>query len=205
MGNGNYKLDNNVDKMNELKCFLDMDGVLANFLGAACKVHNRPLPYVLDPTCRGVFDIETIWGMTNDEFWKPIDQLGISFWNGLEKTGEADEIVDLLTNRFGVSNVCLLTAPSDDPSCVIGKKLWINKHYPQFKKRVLFTTAKEFLAGPTRVLVDDSDSNIEKFFADGGYAIRVPRLWNKDHSKHLVVMQSIRRQLKAMEGINVGD
>lgn len=180
--------------MSRVKCFLDMDGVLIDFLSGASKAHGRELPYTKVEN-RGIWETEQLWGITSDAFWKPIDALGAGFWEDLPKTDECDEIISLVDNYFGLDNVAILTAPSDDPNCVIGKKLCLKKRLPMFKKRVIFTGAKEFLAGPNRVLIDDRDKNIKDFFEAGGYAIRVPRLWNMAHTQSHVVIQSIKKQL----------
>jgi 5'(3')-deoxyribonucleotidase len=157
-----------------------MDGVLADFMGACCSAHNRPDPYLLDSS-KGIWETEKVWGISEREFWKPIDALGIGFWDGILKTPEADRIVNLVVDAFGEDNIAILTAPSTDPGCVPGKMAWIKRHYPQFKKRIIFGHAKEFLSAPYRVLIDDRDKNVENFRAAGGLAILVPRPWNKAH------------------------
>lgn len=162
----------------EMKCFIDMDGVLADFVGAACRAHNRPWPYD-DPKNLGTFEIEPAWGITPREFWKPIDALGMGFWEGLEKTEESDRIVKLAIALYGITNVCVLTSPSEDPGCVPGKRAWLKKHYPELGKNVLFGSAKHFVSGKDRLLIDDRDKNIEDFEAYGGTGILVPRPWNR--------------------------
>jgi len=156
----------------------DMDGVLADFVSGAAKAHHRESPY-LYPKNYGTFDIEKLWDISAQEFWAPIDAMGQDFWLGLEKTPEADELVALLTERVGVESIAILTAPSDDPGCVPGKRAWIRKHYPQFSKQIIYTSAKGFLAAPTKLLIDDRDRNIDEFRRDGGQAILLPRLWNR--------------------------
>lgn len=179
-----------------LKCFLDMDGVLDDFVGAACEVHGRPSPYNM-ATSWGIFEIEKLWGIGLEEFWKPIvDTPG--FWRNLRKTPEADEIVSLVENKFGSENVAILTDPSvHDMKSVEEKQQWIEKFYPQFRDRIIFTGAKEFLAGPERVLVDDKSRNIAKFMGAGGRAaITVPRPWNLDFATSETVVSAIERGLE---------
>lgn len=166
--------------MSEKYCFLDMDGVLADFVGGICQVHNRPSPYE-DPRAYNEFDIEKLWGMTPEEFWVPVAKPG--FWIGLKKTDEADDIVDLACKYFGPKNVAILTAPANDPGCVPEKKEWIAKYYPQLKANILYGSAKRFLAGPDRLLIDDRDKNVANFRDAGGSAILLPRLWNADYDK----------------------
>lgn len=162
------------------QCLLDMDGVIADFMGQLCKYHNRPSPY-LDAANYGVWDTETLWGITVKEFWAPIKEDSEHFWKTIPKTPEADEIVRLATQYFGEENIAILTAPSDDEGAVPGKRKWMKKHFPQFEKRMIFGSAKEFLAAPYRTLIDDRDKNVEAFRKAGGKAILLPRLWNSEH------------------------
>lgn len=179
--------------------FLDMDGVLVDFVGGACKAHNRPSPYT-SRSALGIFEIETLWKITPDEFWKPCNTK--EFWLELEKTPEADEIVQFVTKEFGVENTALLTTPSEDPQCVPAKKEWIRRYYPQFQEQMIFTKTKQFLAGDDRYLFDDRDKNIEGFIKAGGQGIIIPRLWNSRHSFHTSVMADVRAGYKAARTLN---
>lgn len=184
------------------KILIDMDGVIADFVGAAHEVHDRGGTFT-DPANRGIFEIETIWGISQKEFWKPIDKTE-GFWENLQKTPEADHIVELAESLVGAKNVAILTAPHSSPACIPGKYTWLNKHYPQFRKRIIFGTAKEFLAGPERLLFDDRDKNIEAFNAAGGHGILVPRLWNAGHSVHRDCLEFVKEYAElALEEINV--
>ena len=162
------------------QCLLDMDGVLADFVGGVVHAHGRPYPYDM-PNSLGVFDIERIWGITPQEFWAPCD--GPTFWDDLAKTPEADALVFQACQKFGPSNVAILTAPSLSPHCVPGKRRWIERYYPQLKKNIIFGSAKKFLAAPNRILIDDRDKNVDDFIGAGGPAILMPRLWNRAHDR----------------------
>lgn len=180
-----------------MKCFLDMDGVLVDFIGGANKAHNLPDPY-LDPANHGVYDTQKLWGLTAKEFWEPTNSM--EFWLGLEKTPEADAIADMVCRKFGSKNVAILTAPSPFLACAGAKRLWIEKHFPQFKKRIILASAgaKQFLAAPDKILVDDRDSNIEEFMEGKGLGILVPRLWNKNYRWSDLVTNTV---YNALEGI----
>lgn len=156
-----------------------MDGVIADFVTGVCLAHNRPSPY-LDIKSRGIFDMEKLWGISIEEFWKPTRFEG--FWKNLPKTEDADEIVEMVLNKFG-KNVSILTAPSEDPNCLSEKKIWMQKHFPDLASKMIFCSAnrKQLLAGPKRFLVDDRDKNIEEFEKAGGTGLTVPRLWNHLH------------------------
>lgn len=174
--------------------FLDMDGVIADFVSGACKVHGRPNPYD-DPKNHGVWEIDSLWGMTAREFWAPCNN-NPDFWDNLEKTEDSDRIVCSVMRKFGEDNVAILTAPSLDPQCVPGKRRWIKKYFPEFTDRIIYTGAKKFLAGPDRVLIDDRSSNVENFRKAGGKAVLVPRLWNDAHNLHQLAAQRVNLLLE---------
>lgn len=179
------------------KCFLDMDGVIADFVGALCKIHGRETPYS-QPESLGKFDTEKLWGISAEEFWAPVKKNSLEFWEGIEKTPEADEIVKLAVLEFGIENVCILTAPSSDHGSVPGKRAWIARHYPCFSKRILFATAsaKQFCAGRGKYLIDDKDSNVDEFDTAGGTGILVPRPWNAEHMLEGDLIQVVKYQIR---------
>lgn len=160
--------------------FLDMDGVIADFVGAICKAHGRPSPYT-EASAMGVFEIERLWGMTAREFWQPCND-DAGFWYGLELMPDAEAIVTHVSRSFGPENVAILTSPSLDRDCVPGKRAWIKKYFPQFAGSMIFTGAKRFLAHEDAMLIDDRDKNVEDFIAAGGEAVLIPRPWNVLHS-----------------------
>lgn len=161
-----------------MKVFLDMDGVIADFVGAIHKAHGREYCYA-DPEARGQFEIEPIWGVTPQEFWS---KDSYELWAEMNVTPEAVDIVSILESAFGSENIAILTSPSMGPGSVPGKREWMRRHFPQFEKRMIFTNAKEFLAGPNRLLVDDRDKNIVDFYGAGGECILIPRHWNSCHA-----------------------
>jgi 5'(3')-deoxyribonucleotidase len=158
-----------------VKVFLDLDGVLVDFVGGALRVHNAThIPY---------HDIR--WGLVEqigisaNQFWRGIDAAGEDFWANLVWTHDGREILKMVLDHFGVENVCILTAPSNHHSAAAGKVRWINEHVPELKRQYVLSAAKHFLAGPDKLLIDDHDGNVDKFRAAGGEALLLPRPWNR--------------------------
>ncbi len=178
------------------KCFLDMDGVISDFVFGFFMAHQCDSVYRGNPKSLGIFDIEKIMGITLEEFWAPIKRMGPNFWVNLPKTPEADEIVDVVCREFGPENVCILTNPSQGVGAEDGKREWIKKYYPQFSKRIIFGEAKEFLAGPDKLLIDDRDRNIDDFVRFGGEGILIPRLWNRRYQVSDLVINVLKTGLK---------
>jgi 5'(3')-deoxyribonucleotidase len=174
--------------------FLDLDGVLVDFIGAALRLHSRE-DFFETPSNRGLWDIEELVAGSKRKFWAPLD--GPKFWSSLEKLPESDQIVHWCAEKVGEENVAILTTPSSSPYCIPGKQQWLRKYYPQFSSRTIFTGAKEFLAAPGKFLVDDRDLNVEKFNKAGGTGILVPRLWNAGHPLYSNVMETLNGQWEA--------
>jgi len=174
--------------------FLDLDGVLLDFITPALALHGVEDLYSREEA-KGVFQIETILGISAKEFWSRIDSKE-DFWHSLRPTREADRIVHLMEETFGVDNIAILTAPSLSPECVPGKRYCVKKYFPQFSSRIIFTGAKEFLSGPGRFLVDDRDSNVENWRENGGGACLINRQWNKGWQEEGDLLGHLENQLR---------
>src|SRR3990167_5851256 len=164
--------------MSQQVCFLDLDGVLADFVAAMHKAHNRANAYD-NPTNHGLWDLDKIWGMDAAQFWSTDTY---EFWAEVPRMYDADRIVRAALETFGQKRVAILTAPSKGHGCVPGKREWVRRNYPELANHMIFTKAKRFIAGPNNLLVDDKDSNVLEFREAGGRAILVPRLWNSQHN-----------------------
>jgi hypothetical protein len=168
------------------KIFLDLDGVIADFTTGYCGVHGIPNPFTLDPTFRGdeAWDVIAQTGMSPADFWRP---MGRDFWGSLQKTEEADEIVQIIDGTVGMDNTCFLTTPCLTEGCVEGKRDWVNEHYPGIP--ILFSSAgkgshvgpKEFCASAGAILIDDHTPNVRKWVDAGGTGFLFPRPWNDLH------------------------
>lgn len=176
-----------------MRIFLDMDGVLADFMKSALELHGYPTLFD-EPRSKGVWDTASLLGISAREFWKPIDSKE-DFWSTISKTTEADELVALAEKEAGRENVCILTAPSKDAKCFLGKQVWIDRYYPQFSRRVIFATAKGFISGDDKILIDDKESNIADWEAGSGYGILVPRPWNHEHAHETAALGRIQDHL----------
>lgn len=158
-------------------CYLDLDGVLVDFVGGALKLHGKEIP-----------PKEVQWNFPRQlgfadtlakEFW---DLLGYDFWANLGWTHEGRETLKAVEGAF-YDRVCIMTSPCNTPGAVEGKVAWIKREIPDYSRRFVVGPAKHLFAGPGKVLVDDNDDNVEQFRLYGGRAVLVPRPWN--HRRHL--------------------
>lgn len=150
---------------------LDLDGVLADFNGAACGLHGRP-KYVPK-----VWDYYADWGYTASDFWRPIERQGACFYPKFVRPypwmrGMLHLVQD------AADEVIISTANPLHSGLIAGKVDWIKQHVGD-SYSVMFGHNKELMAGPERMLIDDCDLNIAAFRNEGGYAITFPQPWNK--------------------------
>lgn len=177
-----------------MKCYLDMDGVLVNFVKGACKAHRRQDPYI-DPENHGMYDMAHLWGMSNTQFWDPFTE---EWWESLEPTKEMETIVKRVVEKFGLKSVAVLSSPSSNEYAMPAKKRWLQKYVPDLAKRYSFSPAamKEFAASPNHVLIDDYDKNVAQFDLAGGNSILFPRPWNRRYKDAANPLKILDRDLK---------
>lgn len=157
--------------------FLDLDGVLVDlFSGIENKFSLKSGSLYKS---KYAHDIHLELKMTEEDFWDKLDT--VDFWQSLPKFPHSDDLVMACINSPYKTNI--LTAPSKIAlNCASGKLEWIEKHYPFFIKegRVTITNNKSLLAGPSRVLIDDTSKKIREFVENGGRGILFPQQYNKD-------------------------
>ena len=150
-------------------CFIDIDGVLADFATAALRLHNSSLS--IEKITE--YGIHKFLDLTPQEFWNPISAAGFAFWRDLPPYPWMRDLW-IACNDFAPTYVC--TTPSLSPSSSAGKHEWIIRHLDT--RRFVMTPCKETLAAPGHVLIDDYPINCEKFAKDGGDAILFRQPWN---------------------------
>lgn len=161
-----------------MKCLLDLDGVMADFVGGVMKKEGiDPSSFVWPEEHLGSWDLATALGISTEQMWSGTDT--VSFWRDLQPTPEMEDIKQIVIENFGRDNVAILTSPSQSPYSIAGKVYWVEDHLPEFRKNLLVGSAKHFCAHRDAVLIDDADHNLEAFDRHGGYGVIVPRLWNR--------------------------
>ena len=159
-----------------MKCFLDMDGVLVDFVGAMCRVHNQKWPY--NEGDNKNIDLETIWDMPAKEFWAPADT--IEFWADIKAYETGQDLVDCAIKTYGIDNVSVLTSAPLSPESAAGKIICLQRNYPKLARRFLIATkyTKKLCAEPNAVLVDDRIKIIREFQENDGIGVLYPQPWN---------------------------
>lgn len=175
-----------------MRCFLDIDGVLTDFPRAANKFFNRNIPFER-------FNIPNF----TSEMGMPIQEIDSQFtryfWSNLPWLPTGKSLLALVEACFGKENVCLFTFPSYNSEAASGKVMWIMKNLPQYRDRFLIGTVKHFCASINTILIDDKESNIEKFEQAGGLGILVPAPWNCLASEN--VIEYVDNQLTSIRSL----
>ena len=159
--------------------YLDMDGVIVNFIGGVIVIMGEPL-HPMD-----CWDFGKWWGVKEETMWRIIQPIrntneARSFWTGLQMYDWGYSLIDEL-EQFNLE-IILTTTPSKSSDSLSGKMDWIGGRLPQFSRSFIMTPCKEVLS-KKGILIDDSDANIEEFRERGGSAILFPQPWNKNRKQ----------------------
>lgn len=151
-------------------CVLDMDEVLVDLVHPLADLHKVSLR-----RAQMEWGLAAQFGITDAKLWA---DCGFDFWAGLPWCDEGKELLAGLEELFGQENIVLATSPVLTPGCQDGKRAWVEKHLPAYRRRLQIGAAKWSMAGPSSLLVDDHDGNVSPFRERGGGAVVVPRPWN---------------------------
>lgn len=158
--------------------FFDMDGVLADFVGATIRVHGLPVKHA---ECG--WDYWTPCGISHDAFWAPLADP--AFWANLDPLPDGLELFHRVEAAIGADRIGLLSSGLCPGSCD-GKRDWLKRYLPHYAKHAVFCTAKHLCAAPCKLLIDDHEPNVAGFIEHGGSAVLVPRPWNSRRSETCV-------------------
>lgn len=163
-----------------MRILVDMDEVIADFRSAAIRLHGRnPEEIALRNIELETWDLTAPLGISHEEFWRPIDEAGEAFWEGLEKLPWANDLIELLNSI--TEEWYIVTSPSQHPSCYSGKAKWLQREFgPRFSH--WFPCTHKQLLAHNSVLIDDREANIRKFQEAGGLGILFPSSGNYLHA-----------------------
>jgi len=134
--------------------YLDMDGVIVDF--------DKQFKEL---TGMGPREFESNFG--KDKFWEKIDKAGVGFWRGMPWMPGGQE----LYNRVSKHNHFLLSAPSQDESSKIGKRIWRRDNTPSTRLILSAAKNKPNYADKSNILIDDRADTIDAWKAKGGIGI----------------------------------
>jgi 5'(3')-deoxyribonucleotidase len=153
---------------------IDMDGVLCDFLSPVLDLFGFPM----DEYPAGEWNVEDVLRVSKDDVWRCISEVK-DFWLNLKPYPWYYDLLDRI-NRTRIPWT-VATKPARDPECAKQKIQWMKKHIQPEFGRYMVGRQKFLLAGPGRLLIDDSDENVNRFVECGGQAILLPQRWNSRH------------------------
>lgn len=198
--------------------YVDMDCVIADFIAGAAAAHGLTPEAVYAEQPAGEYHYTAAVGRAKgapvyggkvafgeDDFWAPINAAGAAFWDSLPVLPWAHELlgeVARLTDDWYV-----LTAPARNyGECVAGKHSWLARLLGvPWTHRMIPTPHKWMLAGPGRVLIDDSDANLMSFAKNprtkrdtGSITVCLPAHHNHMHHRKDDPMGYVRARLEML-------
>jgi 5'(3')-deoxyribonucleotidase len=177
--------------------FLDMDGVIADWITAIELAHKRTAgAHYSGCNYRGKRLQPRDWGMEWDDFWSPCRKH--KFWANIPVMPDAHEIVKIIENYFPPEDVVILSTPNFEAAAIAGKIQWLHAHFRQYYANHFFGRNKARLAHEKAILIDDDIRNIRWFERRGGQGILVPRPWNDEHN-YPTATRCIASSLKTLE------
>jgi 5'(3')-deoxyribonucleotidase len=162
-------------KKKKIKIFLDMDGCISDWLGAACNLCDIDLN---DTDIReGLKKKNGFLEDFVDEkvLWKNIEEAGVGYWENLDIFPWAKKLYKSL-EELG-DDFSILSSPGKFTEIASlacdGKVLWLDKHFDN-KKNYIFAYNKSICASENTILVDDSQHKIDPFVEEGGHGFLWP-------------------------------
>ena len=179
--------------------FLDLAGVVADFIGGVRKLYERgvfhpdnAVPPAWPEWTPGEYDVCKVIDVEPEVLWSNIQE-DHCFWDNLEFYPWTTALVDSL-GAF-TSEVVVATSPCRDPDCTSAKVRWMRKLYGEDAMNYVLSPHKHFLAAPGRVLIDDNEDNCQRFEEHGGTAILFPQPWNSMRDLGGAPLHYVLRQL----------
>lgn len=195
-----------------MRILLDLDEVLADFVGGACALWGAPIQAVRDQWVPGTWGLVeplsavlTTRGrkspLSGEEFWRRLDG-NVDFWAELEHLPWMDDVLTLVKEY--TEDWHIVTSPSWCDSSITGKVRWVKRHLGKKFTRILPTPHKYVCAMPGVVLVDDRESNVADFTVwkgkpTGADGILFPRLHNRNHPLEADPAKYLRAALAQLE------
>ena len=142
-------------KKEEYVIYSDMDGVITDFDERFMK-YSKGIPPSQYESENG-----------KEAFWDLITKEGVKFWVGMDWMSDGRTYWDYIKKY----NPILLSAPSREESSKLGKRLWVKKNLPGTKLMLAYAKDKQKEAAPNHILIDDRQSNIDEWRANGGIGI----------------------------------
>jgi len=162
-------------KKKKIKIFLDMDGVISDWLGAACKLCDIDLD---DKDTRdGIKEANGyLEGFVDEKLlWSKIEEAGVGFWENLELFPWGKKLYNKLKGLGDEFSILSSPGKFTEIASIAckGKVLWLDNHFNN-KEDYILAYNKSLCASENTILIDDSQHKIDPFIASGGHGFLWP-------------------------------
>ena len=154
-----------------MNIFLDIDGVMSNWNEHALSLIKKEMNNSLRQWITRGRLINEHPEIDEKHLFKEINNIGTKWWATIPLFPWSEELYKLIRSH---GNLYFLSSPCRDSSSFSGKAEWVKNNFPKSKDNIIITKHKYLCASYDSVLIDDMQSNIDKFIRYGGYAYRFP-------------------------------
>jgi 5'(3')-deoxyribonucleotidase len=159
--------------------YLDMDGVLCDFMEGFLNAHGRDdlMDKLKAEEWPMTWDFGGEFG-EQDNWWPKIDAMGELFWEYLNTYWWTNKIL----MEIGATGIpwYVCTTPRLTKNCLAGKLTWLNHMLGEGNFDLIQVKDKWRLAHEKALLIDDNDKNCIKFHKAGGQTCLFPQTWNEN-------------------------
>lgn len=164
--------------------FIDMDGVVANWIEAACiscgiDINDEKVKQLLIDN-RDHIDCL----VDPDTLWKNIDKDGDNWWYNLEMVSWGKRLYEEMKSIS--KDVYFLSSPPRNPDSASGKVRWLQKHFGEKFNNYILTKHKHLCASPNSILIDDTPEKIKEFEEAGGDTFLWPSILKMKEDENLI-------------------
>ena len=144
----------------ELALYVDMDGVLVDFLGGAGKATDMKFKTHMD------------WEKVKKTEWKTLANIGSRFWAKLPWMNDGKKLWSFVKQYEPRILSAFPQATENKQNAIDGKREWIKKNLSGVKEvNLVKGQDKQNFARKNAILIDDSKRNIDQFRRAGGIGI----------------------------------
>ena len=156
------------ENVQKFRIFVDMDGILSDWLSSACEscgvdINDQKTKDLL----KDGKELQELGIVSEDELWDHINKAGQEWWEDLDILPHAKK---LIAEMQKLGTVCILTSPGKVAKtgafASAGKVLWMTKHFPDIPYIIAYE--KGLCATEASILIDDSEKKIKMFEDHGG-------------------------------------
>lgn len=162
--------------MNDVVIYLDLDGVLVNFIDAVEELY--PGAKELQKTYYGSnrYQEHPELAKQYEDFRNAILSKP-NFWRDLPWMDDGKELVSFILNKIPLRNIGIITAPmKGDDRCYIEKKQWVANNLPFISLNNFYLEKQKYtkigsIPETHQILIDDHSDNIGEWITHGGIGI----------------------------------